>query len=190
MVNPWGGVEAMLTHTLSTFFDVPSAHAPMMETREIINSDPGIVDPRMSAEAISFTFLQCTLKGLQKSSRIIANRDFGRRGVFDATSVSCLVIPEGCIGIPTLAALYQSIPVIAVRENKNLMRNELSELPWESGQLRYAENYLEAAGMIAAMKAGVEPSSVSRPICSAVINPIKTQVEFALSRKAEPHGVE
>jgi hypothetical protein len=190
MVNPWGGVEAMLTHTLSTLFDVPSAHAPMMETREIVNSDPGIVDPRMSAEAISLTFLQCTLKGLQKSPRIISNFDFGRRGVFDATSVSCLVIPDGCIGIPTLAALYQSIPVIAVRENKNLMRNDLSELPWESGQLRYAENYLEAAGMIASMKAGVEPNSVRRPIYSAVIKPIKTQVEFALSRKAEPHGVE
>ena len=30
MVNPWGGVEAMLTHAISLIFDVPSAHSPMI----------------------------------------------------------------------------------------------------------------------------------------------------------------
>ena len=37
MVNPWGGVEAMLTHTVSSLLDLPSAHAPMFESREIEN---------------------------------------------------------------------------------------------------------------------------------------------------------
>jgi hypothetical protein len=64
MVNPWGGVEAMLTHMLSTLLDVPTAHSPMFEAQEIANADPGIVDARMAAEAVSYTFLQCTLKGL------------------------------------------------------------------------------------------------------------------------------
>ena len=41
MVNPWGGVEAMLTHAVSTLLDIPSAHAPMLETQEIANADPG-----------------------------------------------------------------------------------------------------------------------------------------------------
>ena len=64
MVNPWGGVEAMLTHAVSTIFDVPSAHAPMLETQEIANSDPGIVDPRMAAEAVSLALIQSVLKGI------------------------------------------------------------------------------------------------------------------------------
>ncbi|MBA7520635.1 hypothetical protein ES705_12731 [subsurface metagenome] len=59
IVNPWGGVEALLTHTVSTLFNVPSAHSPMMESNEILNLDLGIVDPRMSAEAISTSFLFC-----------------------------------------------------------------------------------------------------------------------------------
>ena len=71
--QPWGGVEAMLTHALSSMFNVPTAHSPMFESREIANKDPGIVDPRMAAEAVSTTFLQCTLKGLQRSPCIIAN---------------------------------------------------------------------------------------------------------------------
>ena len=32
MINPWGGVEAMLTHTVSTLYDVPSAHSEPMQS--------------------------------------------------------------------------------------------------------------------------------------------------------------
>jgi len=43
--------------------------------------------------------------------------------VLTAADVSCLVIPDGCVGLPRLAALEQGIPVIAVKENRNRMRN-------------------------------------------------------------------
>jgi hypothetical protein len=49
MANPWSGAEAMLTHTVSALYNVPSAHAPMRESREIANADPGVVDPCMAA---------------------------------------------------------------------------------------------------------------------------------------------
>jgi len=49
MVNPWGGVEAMLTHAITMLFGVPAAHSPMLESMEIANLDVGVVDPRMSA---------------------------------------------------------------------------------------------------------------------------------------------
>jgi hypothetical protein len=78
--------------------------------------------------------------------------------------VSCLVIPDGCIGLPTLAALEQGIPVIAVRENRNLMRNRLEGLPFEPGKLFVVENYWEAAGVMSALKAGVAPAAVRRPL--------------------------
>jgi hypothetical protein len=84
----------------------------------------------------------------------------GQSGLIDVTNVSCIVIPDGCIGIPTLAALAQGIPVIAVRENKSLMRNDLTILPWKSGQLTIVDNYWEAAGVIAAMRAGISPQLV------------------------------
>lgn len=165
MVNPWGGVEAMLTHTISSLFNIPSAHSPMFESREIANMDPGIVDPRMAAEAVSITFLQCILKGLRKSPRIIVDEDTMQRpGVLCAADISCLVIPDGCLGLPTLAALEQGIPLIAVRENKNLMRNDLTALPWAPGQLYVVENYWEAVGVMSALRAGIAPESVRRPL--------------------------
>ena len=170
MINPWGGVEAMLTHAISSLYNVPSAHAPMLESREIANMDPGVVDPRMAAEAVSTTFLQCTLKGLQRSPRIVTSRDAMRQpSVVTAEEVSCLVIPDGCVGLPTLACLEQGIPVIAVRENRNVMRNDLTALPWAPDQLHIVDNYWEAAGVIAAMKAGIAPESVRRPIRRAAV---------------------
>ena len=127
--------------------------------------DPGEVDPRMAAEAVSLTFLQCILKGLQRSPRIVKDADLmQRQGVLTAEDVSCLVIPDGCIGLPTLAALEQGIPVIAVRENVNLMRNDLARLPWAQGQFVVAENYWEAAGIVASLRAGIAPEATRRPL--------------------------
>lgn len=164
-INPWGGVEAMLTHAVSMLFNIPSAHSPMMESKDIMNLDLGVVEPRKAAEAISLTFLHCILKGLHKSPRIVTSpSDFGRAGVLSAADISCLVIPDGCIGLPTLAALEQGIPVIAIRENKNRMKNSLETLPFASGKLFVVENYLEAVGAMHALKAGVTPESVRRPL--------------------------
>ena len=176
MVNPWGGVEALLTHTISELYGVPSAHAPMLESEAVYDIDLGVVDPRMAAEAVSITFMHCLLKGLHRSPQIIRDRDvIVRDSVISAEDVSCLVIPDGCIGLPVLAALEQGIPVIAVKENRNKMKNDLSVLPWKPGQLIMVENYLEAAGVMNALKAGVDPKSVRRPMKKAPVtrNPEK-----------------
>lgn len=170
MVNPWGGVEAILTHAVSSMYNVPSAHSPMLESREIANLDPGIVDPRMAAEAVSLTFLQSVFKGLHRSPRIVTDREAMRQpNVIKAADISCLVIPDGCLGVPTLAALEQGIPVIAVRENRNLMRNDLTVLPWAAGQLYVVENYWEAAGVMAAIKEGIAPEATRRPLADTLV---------------------
>ena len=163
MVNPWGGVESMLTHTISSLYDVPSAHSPMLESQEVLDIDTGIVDPRMAAEVISVSFLQCILKGLQRSPKIVTDEEaMVEPNVVTARDISCLVIPDGCLGLPTFAALEQGIPVIAVRENENVMRNDLTALPWAAGQLRIVENYWEVVGILAALRAGIDPQAVRR----------------------------
>ncbi len=184
MVNPWGGVEAILTHTISELYGVPSAHAPMLESEAVYDIDLGVVDPRMAAEAVSITFMHCLLKGLHRSPQIIRDRDvIVRDSVISAEDVSCLVIPDSCIGLPVLAALEQAIPVIAVKENRNKMKNDLSVLPWNPGQLITVENYWEAAGVMNALKAGVEPKSVRRPMEMAPVtrNPEKEKEQPLIS---------
>jgi hypothetical protein len=169
MVNPWGGVEAIFTHTISSLYDIPAAHAPMLESQEIANLDLGAVDPRMAAEEISSGFFMCVLKGLQRSPRLIKDvRQGSLHGVLTASDVSCLIIPDGAVGLPTLAALEQGIPTIAVRENKNIMRNDLRALPWAPGQLHIVDNYWEAVGIMTALKQGIDPLSVRRPLSDTI----------------------
>ncbi len=165
MVNPWGGVEAMLTHAISLLFNIPSAHSPMLESREILDLDLGVIDPRKAAEIVSVTFLHSILKGLHQSPRIVLDPSAGMQsGVLTAADIDCLIIPDCCVGIPTLAAIEQGIPVIAVKENKNKMKNDLSSYPFKPGKLIYVENYLEAVGIMAAMKAGIASETVHRPL--------------------------
>jgi hypothetical protein len=165
MTNPWGGVEAMLTHALSLIYEIPTAHSPMLENHNVANFDLGLVDPRLAAEAVSLTFVQCMLKGLQRSPRIVTDPEAMREpGLLTAADISCLVIPDKCVGLPTLAALEQGIPVIAVRENDNFMQNDLRALPWAPGQLHVVENYWEAVGVMTALKAGITPDSLRRPL--------------------------
>ena len=179
MVNPWGGVEAMLTHAISELYNIPSAHSPMFESQAVANLDPGVVDPRMASEAVSMTFLQCILKGLQRSPKIVTDKTgMLSDSVISVSDISCLIIPDGCLGLPTLAALEQGIPVIAVRENKNIMKNNLDKLPWANGQCFLVENYWEAAGVMLAIKSGVPPDSVRRPLA-------KTSVELRTTSSSE-----
>lgn len=208
IVNPWGGVEAMLTHAISTLYNVPAAHAPMMESDEVAAIDPGVVDPRMAAEVISLTFLQSVLKGLHTAPRIVtltaetaglspAGREIQRGGhavttqpgTLTARDVSCLVIPDGCIGLPTLAALEQGIPVIAVRENRNLMKNDLSQLPWAGDQLHVVDNYWEATGVMAALKEGMSPASVRRPLRDVRIERTRSKERSQAGLSTTPRGV-
>jgi hypothetical protein len=176
--NPWGGVEAILTHLVSTVLDVPAAHAPTMSSEALRTESWGVVEPRKAAEVISTTYLFCVLKGLNKAPQVLV----GPTGVYDpsvltAEDVSALVIPDGCVGLPTLAAVEQGIPVVAVRANSNLMKNDLKSLPFRPGQLHYAANYYEAAGILSAMKAGVAPAAIARPMQPIRIERVAAHVE-------------
>ena len=164
MANPWGSVEAMLTHFISSEFQVPSAHAPMFENSEIANMDFGIVDSRIAPEIVSTAFFHCVLKGLHKAPKIISDQSLiNHSQVISAKDISVLVIPDGVLGLPVLAALHQGIKVIAVK-NKNSMNNDLRKLSWKKDQFYQCENYLEATGILNCIKKGISVESVKRPL--------------------------
>jgi len=161
----------MLTHTTSLFLDLPSAHSPMVEDASVYDLGVGVVDERKAAELVSTTYLHCILKGLHRSPRIITDPEVMKSPeVVKAENVACLVQPAGCLGLPTLAALEQGIPVIAVRGNTNIMKNDLRALPFRSDKYFEVENYLEAAGLMSALRAGVDPETVYRPISKTIVD--------------------
>ncbi len=163
MVNPWGGVEAMLTHSISEIFNIPCAHSPMMTSSEVMELELGIVDPRKAPESSSTTYLHCVLKGLHRSPRIV-----GPTQGITLEDVSCVILPDGCLGLPTLACLENEIPLIVVKENRNLMCNDLHKLPFKNNKAFFVNSYLEAVGVMTALKAGISPDITRRPIRSTI----------------------
>jgi hypothetical protein len=169
-VNPIGGVEANLTHVVSQCLNVPSAHSPQMLVSGSWGS-VGRAEPTRAVEPACIAFVQCIFKGLHRSPRIVTDpvEIAGDPDVVRATDVSCVVMPDRCLGLPVMAALERGIQVIAVRDRLNVMRNDLTQLPWRPGQLHFAESYLEAAGLISAFKAGLAPETLRRPLHGAPV---------------------
>ena len=67
--NPLGGVEAVISHMIVNRFQVPAAHAPMINIKELELSD-GIVDARGAGEMASASGLACTLIGLRRAPQL------------------------------------------------------------------------------------------------------------------------
>lgn len=151
-VNPWGGVEAMASELIASRLSMPVAHAPTwheIQSKELEKFNE-VVDPRMAAEVVSFAFLHCVLKGLHKAPRLgegLKNKD-----------VDYLITPIGCVGRPHHACMEAGIPIIAVKENTTVLNDPMPD------EFILVENYLEAAGLLMSMQAGILPESVRRPL--------------------------
>ena len=147
-VNPWGGVEAKASKIIANIIDRPTAHSPC---GDIIEEWDEVVDPRMSAEMVSVCYLHCILKGLHKAPAI--SYDNG----LSVDDVDFLITPVDCVGEPHDSCLKAGIPVIAVRENKNVLNDKMPD------EFIIVDNYIEAAGLLMAYRAGISPGSVRRP---------------------------
>ena len=147
-VDPVGGIESVISHYVSQKLFVPCVHAPAFEDYQI---KPDLVDPRVSAEYITPTFLPCLLLGLKNAPLYMSqceNRFFGsaviqseqsERGILaeplndeDAPpleksqiivhNVRALIVPSTALGSgAVMDALDRNIPVYAVEENKTVL---------------------------------------------------------------------
>lgn len=153
-VNPWGGVEAKASKLIATALDKPVAHAPLDNTPpgdgELYYILDRVVDPRQAPEAVTASCLHSVLRGLWRAPRI-------GKGV-SVDDVDFLLTPVNCVGRPHRACLERGIPVIAVEENTTCLDNEMPD------EFMLAGSYMEAVGLIQAMRIGVSPASVHRPL--------------------------
>ena len=155
-MNPWGYVEAVASKLIANAINKPTAHAPIEEAARsdeelMYLQEDIVVDPRMAAEVVSLCYLHCVLKGLHKAPRI------SDRGL-SVDDVDFLITPINCVGEPHMACMERGIPIIAVKENKTCLNDTMPD------DFIIVNNYLEAAGIVSCMKAGVHWPTVRRPI--------------------------
>lgn len=169
--NPYGGTEALISHTISKFFGIPCAHAPIISEREKeIILEKGRVDPRLAAEAVSSGYLGSVLRGLAWAPRILSKERFiayppliPSPNLISLEDIKAVILPADCLGgIPAMACQKYQIPLIAVKENKTVLDVTSEKLGLKNVIL--AENYFEAIGIVATLKAEVALESLRRPL--------------------------
>ncbi len=163
--NPSGGIEAIITHLISKIFRIPTAHAPLPFYTELKRTD--ISNPRAAAELISTPHYFSVLKGLARAPRPIEIAGGPPPpGCLTLADVGAVVMPASCLGgIPALAAEFAGIPLIAVRENETIL--DVTNAKMRMNNVIEVETYLEAAGVLLALRNGISLESLRRPLATA-----------------------
>jgi len=177
-VDALAGAEAVISHLLVQHLGIPCAHAPALAPLPL---DPDL-DPRAAAEELGHTFLPCVLVGLSRAPDLVPLADDGsgrairwpvgpsRPGhgrppagaLLEASSLGAVVAPAGALGgEAVLACARRGVPLIAVAGNACLLQVSGEALGLEA---LTASSYAEAAGLVLALREGLDPGSLRRPL--------------------------
>lgn len=164
-VDVLAGAEAVISHLLTRHLGIPCAHAPALSPLEL---NPEL-DPRAAGEELGTTFLPCVLVGLSRAPDLIplasAQAPF-LQGLLTADQIGAVVAPAGALGgEAVLACVERGVPLIAV-QNRSVLRvsAEVLGLAEAGATVLNANSYAEAAGWITALREGISPAALQRPI--------------------------
>jgi hypothetical protein len=158
-VDPLAGAEAVISHLIVRTFQIPCAHAPALSPLPL---DPSL-SPRSAAEELGYTFLPCVLAGLSRAPHFVTEeKAFASPTVLNCAAVDAVVVPESACGGSAILSLSQTQTVIiTVAENKTTMQTTSEQL--HLSVLR-SQSYSEAIGLLVALRAGVDPRSLTSNI--------------------------
>lgn len=160
-VDALAGAEAVISHLLTDQLGLPCAHAPALSALPL---DPAL-DPRAAAEELGHTFLPCVLVGLSRAPDLVPLAGpcaaWADPALLHPDQIGAVVAPAGALGgAAVLACAERGVPLIAV-ENPCVLQVDAAALGLE---VLAARSYSEAAGLVLALREGICPSALSRPL--------------------------
>lgn len=166
-VDALAGAEAVISHLLSRHLLLPCAHAPALRPLPL---QAGL-DPRAAGEELGSTFLPCVLVGLSRAPDLLPLAPAGRVHSAPALLLSpgeigAVVAPAAALGgEAVLACVERGVPLIAV-DNPCLLQVSAEALQLEEAGATVlpAASYSEAAGLVLALREGIAPAALARPI--------------------------
>jgi hypothetical protein len=174
-VDGLAGAEAVISHLLGRHLGIPCAHAPALAPLPL---EIGL-DPRAAAEELGHTFLPCVLVGLSRapdlvplqpsSSPLAASAALPAETIHPAR-IGAVVAPAGAMGgEAVLRCAERGLPVIAVQANTCVL--EITGAALGIAVLP-AASYAEAAGLVLALREGIAPQALVRPLASLGAAPL------------------
>ena len=172
-VDQLAGAEAVISHLLVKQLNIPCAHAPALSLAPIEFD----LDPRAAGEEVGYTFLTSVLVGLSRAPDLVSIKEGTRSNpiyqgdYIRIDQVGAAIVPEDALGgAAVLACLEKRIPLICVANKtvldvncKSLGLSGSSNLA-KSSDVYNVSNYIEAAGLILALREGIAIPSLKRPI--------------------------
>jgi hypothetical protein len=156
-VDALAGAEAVISHLLVRHLGIPCAHAPALPPLPL---DPDL-DPRAAAEELGHTFLPCVLVGLSRAPNLVPEPT-SRAEALRSHQLGAVVAPAGALGgEAVLACAERGVPLIAVTGNPCLLEVTAAALGLT---VLSAGSYAEAAGLVLALREGLDPISLRRPL--------------------------
>jgi Protein of unknown function (DUF3326) len=151
-VDPLAGAEAVISHLIVKTFKIPCAHAPALVPLPLDSQ----ISPRSAAEEIGYTFLPCVLAGLSKAPQFVTDGRFTESQI-TGDRVDAVVVPATACGGSAILSLSQrsTVQIITVAENQTTMQVSPEKLGIKALQVN---SYLEAIGVLAAYRAGINPA--------------------------------
>ena len=156
------GAEAVISHLIEREFQIPCAHSPTFSPPPLDAN----LSPRSAAEELGYTFLPSVLVGLSRAPQFVSKDSnlFPSNNDIWVNQIDAVVVPANACGSSALLSLSQSdTQIITVEENQTQMQVTPQALGMKTIS---ASSYLEAIGILAARKAGVNPSALSSTIFS------------------------
>ena len=119
-------------------------------------------NPRAASEEIGHTFLPSVLIGLSKAPDLIDLTDKNKNITLHPSQIESIVVPSGALGGEgVLAGIERGLNIISVK-NENILN--IDNHHFNYSKLIEVDNYFEAAGLILAIREGINPKSIRRPL--------------------------
>lgn len=160
-VDAVGGVEAIISHLITKELRLPCAHAPALGPLDV---EPEL-SPRACAEELGHTFLPCILVNLARAPSLLDGTERALPGDLWRDDLDAIVVPAGAVGGPAAMALVgtQTL-VVAVEENSCAL--DVTAEALRAPNVLVVRSYMEALGLLAAHKAGVNPACLTADVAS------------------------
>lgn len=160
--NPVGGVEAVISYSVSRKFQVPCAHAPLLNVKQLdLSTD--VVDARGAGEMSSASGLACILIGLRRAPQVKPGYNTRTMDIINMHNLLAVVSPASSVGgIPMICSQKYGIPLVVVTGNETVFDVTAEKLGFKN--VIEVRNYAEAAGIVLALKRGISPEAISRPL--------------------------
>ncbi len=120
-IDPIGGVEAIISHLVTSELNVVCAHAPAFFNIDISTK---IENAKVASECISSTYLPCVLQGLEYAPRLCD------KGEISNKDITHLIVPSTALGSKAVLGAHKSgITICAVKNDTKVnITNEMLKL--------------------------------------------------------------